>query len=252
MGVNIISFRGSISSMCDQCRAGVSRRTFFAGVAAGLAGAIVGEQAFAQTAPPKPENILAPDDALARLLKGNERYVSGNVTSSRFNDVRDALTKGQNPYAAILGCADSRVSPELIFDENQGDLFVTRIAGNFVTKPLLASLEYSVAVLKTPLIFVLGHTSCGAISAAVQAVTKDADFPGHIQSLTTSLAPAVRAAKAKKPTDLVVQATIENVRISVEKLSGSTPILRRAVREGRLKVAGGVYQLATGKIERVV
>jgi carbonic anhydrase len=166
--------------------------------------------------------------------------------------VRDALTKGQNPYAAILGCADSRVSPELIFDENQGDLFVTRIAGNFVTKPLLASLEYSVAVLKTPLIFVLGHTSCGAISAAVQAVTKDADFPGHIQSLTTSLAPAVRAAKAKKPTDLVVQATIENVRISVEKLSGSTPILRRAVREGRLKVAGGVYQLATGKIERVV
>jgi carbonic anhydrase len=83
-------------------------------------------------------------------------------------------------------------------------------------------------------------------------VTKDADFPGHIQSLTTSLAPAVRAAKAKKPTDLVVQATIENVRISVEKLSGSTPILRRAVREGRLKVAGGVYQLATGKIERVV
>lgn len=238
--------------MCDQCRTGLSRRHFFAGLAAGLAGTMVAGQAMAQKAPPKPENVLAPDDALARLLKGNERYVSGQATPNRYSDVSAALTKGQNPYAAILGCADSRVSPELAFDENQGDLFVTRIAGNFKTTQILASLEYSVAVLKTPLIFVLGHTSCGAISAAVQAVTQDADFPGHIQTLTTALAPAVKAAKAKNPTDLVAQATIENVQINVANLASSTPILRRAVREGRLKVAGGVYQLATGKIERVV
>lgn len=222
------------------------------GLAAGLAGGLLpNAQARAATSPPKPENVMAPQDALARLMQGNARYVSGNTNVSR-GFTPGALANGQNPYAAILGCADSRVSPELAFDENQGDLFITRVAGNYVTVPLLASLEYAVAVLKTPLIYVLGHTRCGAISAAVQAIKEDKAFPGHIQNLTTDLAPAVKAAKKSGAADLVMQATIDNVRLNVAKLAGSTPILRRAVREGRLHVAGGIYNLATGKVEPVI
>lgn len=178
--------------------------------------------------------------------------MQGQTIPDSFPALREALVGGQNPYAAVLGCADSRVSPEYAFDEGQGDLFVTRVAGNFVTPAILASLEYSVAVLKTPLIFVLGHTGCGAIGAAVKAVTEDASFPGHIQSLATDLAPAVRKAKKSGTKDLVAAATIENVRYNVDKLASSTPILRRAVRAGSLKVAGGVYQLQTGKVERIV
>lgn len=236
--------------MCQLCQTTLSRRHVLGGLAAGLA-SIASSAVFAQT-PPKPENVISPDEALTRLLRGNERYLQGRTIPDSFPALRDALARGQNPYAAILGCADSRVSPELAFDEGQGDLFVTRVAGNFVTPAILASLEYGVAVLKTPLIFVLGHTSCGAIGAAVKAVTDDATFPGHIQSLATELAPAVLKAKKSGANDLVNAATLENVRLNVAKLAGSTPILRRAVREGHLKVAGGIYDLKTGKVERLV
>jgi len=236
--------------MCDLCQPKLSRRHLLGGFAATLAG-LASPAVLAQT-PPKPGNVLSPDDALTRLFLGNERYMQGQTIPDSFPALREALVGGQNPYAAVLGCADSRVSPEYAFDEGQGDLFVTRVAGNFVTPAILASLEYSVAVLKTPLIFVLGHTGCGAIGAAVKAVMDDASFPGHIQSLTTDLAPAVRKAKKSGAKDLVAAATIENVRYNVDKLASSTPILRRAVRAGSLKVAGGVYQLQTGKVERVV
>ena len=236
--------------MCQFCQARLSRRHVLGGLAASFAG-IVSPAAFAK-APPKPENVLSPDDALARLLKGNERYMQGQTIPDSFPALREALSRGQNPYAAILGCADSRVSPELAFDEGQGDLFVTRVAGNFVTPSILASLEYSVAVLKTPLIFVLGHTSCGAVGAAVKAVVDNASFPGHIQSLATGIAPAVWNAKKAGAKDLLAAATIENVRLNVNKLALSAPILRRAIREGGLKIAGGVYDLATGKVERLI
>lgn len=240
--------------MCHLCQTTLSRRHVLRGLTAGLASGLVGlasPAAWAQT-PPKPENVLTPDEALARLLKGNERYREGRTTPDNFAASRDVLARGQNPYAAILGCADSRVSPEFAFDEERGDLFVTRVAGNFVTPAILASLEYSVAVLKTPLIFVLGHTSCGAIGAAAKAVTDDATFPGHIQSLATALAPAVLKAKESGANDLVNAATAENVRLNVAKLAGSTPILRRAVRDKKLKVAGGLYDLKTGKVERLI
>ncbi len=236
--------------MCHLCQTNLSRRHVLGGFAASLAG-LVAPSAFAQAAP-KPANVLSPDEALARLFRGNERYVEGRTVQDSFPALREALARGQNPYAAILGCADSRASPELAFDESQGDLFVTRVAGNFVTPAILASLEYSVAVLKTPLIFVLGHTSCGAIGAAVKAVVDDATFPGHIQSLATDLAPAVRKAKKEGAADLMAAATIQNVKSNVSKLASSTPILRRAVREGALKVAGGLYDLQTGKVERLV
>ena len=202
--------------------------------------------------PPKPDNVLSPDEALERLMKGNERYVSGDTRAVNFDNTRAALVKGQNPYASLVSCADSRIGPEYAFDEERGDLFVTRVAGNFVNTDILASLEYGAAVLGSPLIMVLGHTSCGAIGAAVQAVTQNASFPGHIQSLTTALAPAVRAVVNKtKPEDLVMAATIENVRQNVQMLQQATPILSELVVQAKLKVVGGVYHLDTGKVELV-
>jgi carbonic anhydrase len=152
----------------------------------------------------------------------------------------------------VLGCADSRVSPELCFDEARGDLFVTRVAGNYVTTDILASLEYGAAVLKAPLIMVLGHTRCGAISATVDALKNDTNFPGHIQSITTALMPAIRASVAAGQENALVEAaTKENIRRNVGLLREATPILARSVREGKIKIVGGIYRLDTGRVELV-
>jgi carbonic anhydrase len=205
----------------------------------------------AQTTVPLPANVVSPDQALARLMTGNERYVSGKSQAINFDTTRAALSKGQNPYACILSCADSRVAPELCFDEGRGDLFVTRVAGNFVTPDILASLEYGTAVLQSPLIMVLGHSSCGAISAAVAAYTQNAAFPGHIQALTTALAPAVRQAVNDKAADVVLAAERNNILLNVRNLHESNPIISQRVKEGKLKVLGGFYNLSTGRVDLV-
>jgi carbonic anhydrase len=248
--------------MCLLCKRSVpgteivsSSRRSMLGVAA--AGALVGAagmlgQARAASPAYKPGNVMTPDEALARLMQGNERYASNQPVAKDFASTRSALAAGQNPYACILGCADSRVGPELCFDEARGDLFVTRIAGNFVTNEMLASLEYGVAVLKAKFIMVLGHTSCGAMSAAVSAFQKSTAFPGHIQSLATALKPAVTAAaKNAQGGNLVEEATKTNVRMNVKRLQDSTPVLRNMVRAGALKVAGAVYHLDTGRVELI-
>jgi carbonic anhydrase len=231
-----------------------NRRNFLklAAVGASIAAGGFSTTATAATpATPKPENVLTPDAALNRLMEGNRRYVKGIENANSFITVPKSLSTGQNPYACILGCADSRVGPELTFDENQGDLFVTRVAGNFVTAEILASLEYATAVLNAPLIMVLGHTSCGAIGAAIKAVETDQDFPGHIQTLTTALSPAVEAAIKQKHKSLADAATRENVRLNVMKLRQATPILSKRVREGQLMVVGGLYDIKTGRIELI-
>lgn len=199
--------------------------------------------------PPKPGNVLTPDQALERLMQGNERYTQNAMNARGFEATRAALATGQNPFACVLSCADSRVSPEFCFDEERGDLFVTRVAGNYVNTPLLASLEYAVAVLNAPLIMVLGHTQCGAIGAAIDAEENNTGFPGHIQSITSALAPAVRKAKAGKPADMMDATTRENIRLNVAALQQSTPLLRQHVEQGKLKVVGGLYHLKTGKVE---
>lgn len=199
--------------------------------------------------PPKPENVISPDEALKRLIAGNARYVNNTPTVSDFASTRAALTAGQNPYACILSCADSRISPELCFDAERGDLFVTRVAGNFVTPEILASLEYGTAVLNAPLIMVLGHTRCGAINASIKAMKDDHDFPGHIQQLATSLTPAIDAAMKKHPKDLEDAAIRENVRLNVATLQNSTPLLRKLVQSKKLQVVGGIYHLDTGRVE---
>src|SRR4029450_10115363 len=143
--------------------------------------------------PPKPQNVLAPDASLDRLLEGNSRYVKGVTLRHDFKQEREALAEGQNPYAAILSCADSRIAPEYAFDSGRGDLFVWRVAGNFANDDTVASMEYAVAVLGTPMILVLGHDSCGAVDATIKSLKDNTPPPGHIPSLVAAIAPAVKA-----------------------------------------------------------
>src|SRR6201999_72190 len=142
---------------------------------------------------PKPQNVLSPEASLERLLKGNHRYVEGVSQLHDFKHEREALTTGQNPYAGILSCADSRIAPEYAFDSGRGDLFVCRVAGNFANEDSVASLEYAVAVLAVPLILVLGHDSCGAVDATIKSIKDDKPLPGHMPSLVAGLSPAVKA-----------------------------------------------------------
>src|SRR5260221_10970916 len=200
--------------------------------------------------PPKPQNLLSPDAALQRLLKGNARYVEGVSLRHDFRHEREALAGGQNPYAAILSCADSRIAPEYAFDTGRGDLFVCRVAGNFANNETIASLEYAVAVLSTPLILVLGHESCGAVDATIKSLKDDTTLPGHMSSLVTAIAPAVKAV-SQQGGDTLAKAIRQNVVDNVAKLRTATPILSAAVEQGKLKVVGGTYRLKDGKVDMV-
>lgn len=238
--------------LCQQKQNLVSRRTFglFTMSSAALllaSGATAKEK---EKQPPKPENQLSPDAALKRLLKGNERYVEGVMQRHDFKREREALVGGQNPYAAVLSCADSRIAPEYAFDSSRGDLFVCRVAGNFAADETVASLEYAVAVLNTPLILVLGHESCGAVDATIKSLKDDKPLPGHLPSLVQALAPAVKAVSAKGG-DVLNNAIRQNVIDNVAKLRSATPILSAAVNDKKLQVVGGIYRLGNGKVELV-
>jgi carbonic anhydrase len=202
------------------------------------------------SAPPKPKNVINPDEALKRLMDGNDRYVSGNSVTHDFKDEREALVSGQNPFVAVLSCSDSRIAPEYAFDTARGDLFAVRVAGNFVTDEGLASIEYGVAVLGTPLILVLGHERCGAIEAGIKAVKDQTVFPGHIPKLTEALKSSIETV-IKQPGDTVENATAQNVKDSVERLTKASPLLTDALAKGKLKIVGGIYRLATGKVELI-
>jgi carbonic anhydrase len=241
--------------MCDKCSENLlhpiepSRRSaiLLAASALGLAvtGAVSAKEA---KAPPKPQNVLSPDAALKRLMEGNARYVDGVARRLDFKHEREALADGQNPYAAILSCADSRIAPEYAFDSGRGDLFVCRVAGNFAGDETIASMEYAVAVLNTPLILVLGHDSCGAVDATLKAFKDDKPPPGHIPSLVDAIAPAAKAAM-QQGGDVLDKAIRQNVIDNVTKLKSAAPILNAAVEQGKLRVVGGIYRLPTGTVD---
>lgn len=249
--------------MCQTCEkqqeSEVSdRRRFlrFAGIGAGVlmvSRVLSGPMAYADTlaTPPKPQNVIDPEQALERLMAGNTRYIQGVMKRHDFQSERAALVKGQNPFVAVLSCADSRITPEYAFDTGRGDVFAVRIAGNFVTNDGLASLEYAVAVLGAPLVVVLGHDDCGAVSAAIKAVKEKALFPGQIQSLANALRPAVEQV-LKAPGDLLENAIVQNVKDTVSQLRKDSPVLSEAIAAGKLKVVGGVYRLQSGKVEWLV
>ena len=179
---------------------------------------------------------------------GNRRYVEGVSKRHDFLHERESLSAGQNPFAAVLSCADSRIAPEYCFDTARGDVFVCRIAGNFASDEMVASLEYAVQVLNTPLIMVLGHESCGAVDATIKSVKDGTTLPGHLPTLVAALTPAVKSVQGD-PGDLLANATRRNVRINVDKLKAATPILKSFNDDKKIRVVGGIYQLKSGRIE---
>ena len=201
---------------------------------------------FAQAADPahSDQPSVAPAEAISKLKEGNSRYSSGNLqhpgqTTERCTE----LAKTQHPYAAIVCCSDSRVPPEIVFDQGLGDLFIVRVAGNVINDEGLGSLEYTVDHLGTRLILVLGHQRCGAVDAARETIAAKGKAPGHIQSLVTAIKPAVEAT-AKEDLE-TIKANVKNV---VQALRSSTPILKAKVDSGEIQVVGGYYSLDTGAV----
>jgi carbonic anhydrase len=240
--------------MCETCRQNAlqfSRRGLLLG-AVSTAGLLLSKTAGAKEmkTPPKPQNVLSPDASLERLLKGNARYVGSVSLRHDFKHEREALAGGQNPYASVLSCADSRIAPEYAFDSGRGDLFVCRVAGNFANAETIASLEYAIAVLQVPLILVLGHDSCGAVEAAIKSLRDNTTLPGQMPSLVAGVAPAVKAV-SQQGGDTLGLAIRQNVVDTVAKLSSATPILSAAVEQRKLRVVGGVYGLRDGKVKMV-
>jgi carbonic anhydrase len=244
--------------MCEKCRLENSalpqstRRAVLGFAAASAIGLALGGAADAKQKkpPPKPDNVLSPDAALERLRQGNRRYVEGVSKRHDFKHEREALAGGQNPYAGILSCADSRIAPEYAFDSARGDLFVCRVAGNFANTDSIASLEYAVAILKTPSILVLGHDSCGAIDATIKSLRDNTTLPGQMPSLVAGLQAAVKTA-SQLPGDLLGNAIKQNVIDTVARLKSATPILSAAVEARKLKIAGGIYRLRDGQVDMV-
>ncbi len=190
-------------------------------------------------------NSLTPDEALAKLMAGNERYVAARVEHPRQDAARRAeLGNRQNPFAIILGCSDSRVPPEVIFDQGLGDLFIIRVAGNIVDDVVLGSIEYAAEHLHTPLIVVLGHSKCGAVSATVAG----GELAGHLPSLAKTIQPAVDRAKTQSG-DLINNSIRENALLMAGQLRSSEPLLAKLVKAGKLEVLAARYDLDSGKVD---
>ena len=238
--------------MCERCRWPIllSRRRIIATGAAALSSGMLAPRAFAQSAGAAP-NAISPDEALKRVMDGNARYASNMPTNKDFSAGRAARALAQHPIAAILSCADSRVAPELAFDQGPGELFVVRLAGNFVNDDGIASIEYGVRFLGVSLVVVLGHSGCGAVDAAIKVLKDEAQLPGHLPELVNSIKPAVEAAKQKNPPDLLAEATVENVRLSMRRLASADPIMSSVVKDGKVKVVGGVYDIRSGMVTLV-
>jgi len=196
-------------------------------------------------------NAISPAEALDQLKRGNARYLAGEFNERDYFAGRAARVEGQAPIVGVLACADSRVPPEIIFDKGPGEVFVVRDAGNVVSNYGLASLEFSVAVLGTPLLLVLGHSSCGAVAAAMQSVRERKKLPGHLPELVEAIQPAVNAAHAKHPGDLLAATIEENVRLGMSELKKRSDVIGDAVKSGKVAIQGGVYDLATGKVNLI-
>jgi len=220
-----------------------------------LMGSVALALASASTAPPAsaaPQGI-GPSASLDRLKEGNKRFVK-NLTTGQLDlkATRADLAGGQAPFASILGCADSRTPPEMIFDCGLGDLFVVRVAGNLAddeNHAVMGSLEFGSLVLGSQLIVVLGHSACGAVNAAISKLAGGEKAPGAIGTLVTGIKPAVeRAQKEGGEGDLLDRAIATNVRMEVERLKRNE-ILKNLLGQGRLQIVGGVYELASGQVK---
>ncbi len=196
------------------------------------------------------KNEITGEQAMQKLLEGNARFVSGNATHNDQNVVerRSELISGQHPFAVVVGCSDSRVPPEAVFDQGLGDIFVIRTAGQVLDNASLASIEYAVEHLGVPLVVVLGHDSCGAVTAAVNG----GEVPGHLNSLVEFIQPAVDEAKEMGDENELLNNSIDNNIMNIVKdLETSEPILSETVQEGELMIVGARYHLDTGEVSLV-
>ena len=233
----------------------VSRRRLMQLALMGAAGLVVSARALpAGGAPPSGAARRDPDAILRDLLDGNRRFASGQAVGPRRKPEDFAtLADSQTPEALIVGCADSRVSPEILFDQGVGDLFVVRVAGNVVSNAgviVKGSIEYAVVELGVPLIVVLGHTQCGALKAALQHLDAKDALPGALAGLVDAIKPAVAAAKGK-PGDPLDNAIRANVLAGVARLKTLPPIVGPAVKRGKVSVVGGVYDLKSGAVTMI-
>ncbi len=228
-----------------------SRRRFLRLACAGVAGASLGIKAFGLADQPAGPDKRDAATSLKLLMEGNARFAGGHAEHPERTPADFLpLAAGQKPIATIFSCSDSRVPPEILFDRGIGELFIVRVAGNYVSgagAAVKGSMEYSVAELGVPLILVLGHSNCGAVKSAIEHVEKHDSLPGAINDLVNYIKPAVIESE-HQPGDRLANAVRANVRRSVERLKGLEPILAPAVRAGKLRVVGGVYKLETGKV----
>jgi carbonic anhydrase len=243
----------------DTDRAGMSRRTLFgvsAGVAAGAALAAGAAPAAAtpgrRTTDPKATPLTA-EQAWRKLAAGNARFVAGHQQHPHESlEWRQSLVEGQHPFAVILGCADSRVSPELVFDEGLGDLFVIRAAGEVLDTAVIGSIEYAVEHLSVPLVVVLGHESCGAVAATIDVVQHGTEVSGDVSTLVRSIEPAVRATPPNPDAKAFLAACVaEQARRAAKYLQERSNIVSDAVAHHGVKVVSATYELRTGAVTRL-
>ncbi len=227
----------------------LSRRAAFAGLAC-LACATslpFGRPARAADAH-APTPGMSPDQALARLLEGNRRFVADNPLQPVLGNARrHELASGQQPFATVIGCADSRVPPEALFGVGLGEIFTARVAGNTIPAAALGSVAYSVDHLGSALIMVLGHERCGAVAAAVDVVTKGTELPDVLKPMVAPILGSVRAVQGQ-PGDLLDNAVRENARIGARRLRRH-PAFASKVQHGQLKIVAARYDLDDGKVE---
>lgn len=196
-----------------------------------------------------PPQLVSPDEALGRLKQGNAIFARGGASIVLPTMIRIAeLSKGQKPFAVIVGCSDSRVGPELVFDCNLGELFVVRVAGSTVSQEGLGSIVYAVEHLGAPLVVVLGHSKCGAVGAAVDVATKHSELHGSLLNMVLPIIPAVLEAQEKHPADLQDAAIRQNVRDVAARLKVADGTLAEKQAEGRLKIVSATYDLASGVV----
>ena len=205
-----------------------------------------GHPAWAATGP---KTTLTPDQALATLKEGNDKFITdAPYRQANDRDRRLEIARGQTPFAVLVSCSDSRVPPKLLFGRGLGELFIVRNDGNTVDTTALGSIEYGVVELGVPLVVVLGHEKCGAVDAAVKVVKENATFPGAIGQMIEPIVPAVLRAQAQ-PGDLLDNAVRENVRRTVNRLRTSEALLQEPLRSGKLKIVGARYDLDNGDVD---
>jgi carbonic anhydrase len=229
----------------------LSRRGFITGAAAGAAGLAAGGAGSALAATgdefPHPKT---PDEALRVLRQGNRRFVRDQLQLRDFSPVGERIASSQKPFAAIITCADSRISPSIVFDIHLGNLFVSRIAGNTVDTGTLGSTEYGIAVLGVKVVVVLGHSNCGAVKSAIDVAKGKAKFPpskfGAIGPVVDLIVPAVKSLPPNRRT--APNVTVNNAVRQARLLAAKGPIVSAAVKKGQIKVVPAVYEIGSGRV----